>query len=123
MGVSDRMVAKYRDELTPKDSESDSRTGADGRTIDTSNIGKQSGDEDEIVEVDEDEEAPEGYEYVDVEEEEDQSRWAWLEQEATGIAENVGGKKISEWIDALAQEVQRDASVAFCRLENLAIKL
>ena len=47
-----------------------SRTGADGRTIDTSNIGKQSEDDGEIVEVYEDAEAPEGYEYVEVAEEE-----------------------------------------------------
>ena len=40
VGVSDRMVAKYREQLTPKNSESDIRTGLDGRTIDTGKIGK-----------------------------------------------------------------------------------
>lgn len=40
LGVSDRMVAKYRAELTPKDSESTTRTGRDGRKIDTARIGK-----------------------------------------------------------------------------------
>jgi transposase len=39
VGVSDRTVAKYRAELTPKLSESTKRTGRDGRTTDTSNIG------------------------------------------------------------------------------------
>lgn len=40
VGVSDRMVAKYRAESTPKVSESAPRTGRDGRTINTANIGK-----------------------------------------------------------------------------------
>ncbi|MBE3099911.1 MAG: ParB N-terminal domain-containing protein [Planctomycetes bacterium] len=40
VGVSDRMVAKYRAELTPKVSESAGRTGRDGRTINTANIGR-----------------------------------------------------------------------------------
>ncbi len=39
VGVSDRMIAKYRAELTPKVSESNTREGRDGRTIDTTNIG------------------------------------------------------------------------------------
>lgn len=40
VGVSDRMVARYRAGMTPKDSEPGSRTGRDGRTINTANIGK-----------------------------------------------------------------------------------
>jgi len=40
VGVSDRMVAKYRAEMTPKVSESAERTGRDGRTINTAGIGK-----------------------------------------------------------------------------------
>jgi hypothetical protein len=40
VGVSDRMVAKYRAEMTPKVSESAGRTGRDGRTTNTANIGK-----------------------------------------------------------------------------------
>jgi hypothetical protein len=40
VGVSDRMVAKYRQELTPNGSESAVRTGRDGRTINTAQIGK-----------------------------------------------------------------------------------
>jgi hypothetical protein len=39
--VSDRMVNKYREELTAKVSQSDNRRGADGRTINTSNIGSK----------------------------------------------------------------------------------
>jgi len=39
VGVSDRMVAKYR---TPKDSESTERVGRDGRTINVARIGKAS---------------------------------------------------------------------------------
>lgn len=41
VGVSDRMVNKYR-ETTAKDSQSE-RTGRDGRTINTDNIGKRNG--------------------------------------------------------------------------------
>ena len=40
VGVSDFMVRKYRAELTPIISESSTRTGRDGRTINTANIGK-----------------------------------------------------------------------------------
>jgi len=40
VGVSDRMVAKYRAEMTPKVSESAERVGRDGRRINTANIGK-----------------------------------------------------------------------------------
>lgn len=40
IGVSDRMVAKYRAELTPKFSESEVRVGRDGRTINTAKIGR-----------------------------------------------------------------------------------
>ena len=40
VGVSDRMVAKYRAETTPKVSESAERVGRDGRRINTANIGK-----------------------------------------------------------------------------------
>ncbi len=40
VGVSDMMVAKYRRELTPKVLESPTRTGRDGRTTNTANIGK-----------------------------------------------------------------------------------
>jgi hypothetical protein len=43
VGVSDRMVAKYRAEITPKTSESVERTGRDGRTINTASIGKTPG--------------------------------------------------------------------------------
>jgi ParB-like chromosome segregation protein Spo0J len=43
VGVSDRMVAKYRQHAqpTPKDSESPTRTGRDGRTTNTANIGSK----------------------------------------------------------------------------------
>lgn len=44
VGVSDRMVAKYREQLTPKNSESAIRTGRDGRTINTAGIGKRNND-------------------------------------------------------------------------------
>jgi hypothetical protein len=47
VGVSDRMVNKYRDQFTAKDSQSDQRTGKDGRTINTANIGRKA----EAVEV------------------------------------------------------------------------
>jgi len=42
VGVSDRMVNKYRSDLasTAKLSQSEERTGRDGRTINTANIGK-----------------------------------------------------------------------------------
>jgi hypothetical protein len=42
IGVSSNTVLKYRDELvsTAQIAQSDSRVGRDGRTIDTSNIGK-----------------------------------------------------------------------------------
>lgn len=42
VGVSQRMVTKYRQELTPtqKDSESPTREGRDGRTTNTANIGE-----------------------------------------------------------------------------------
>jgi len=43
VGVSDRMVAKHRAKMTPKISESAERTGRDGRTINTANIGKTAG--------------------------------------------------------------------------------
>ena len=68
VGVSNTFVGRIRKEKETDNSLStvDSRTGADGRTIDTSNIGKQSKDDGEIVEVYEDEKAPEGYEYVEV---------------------------------------------------------
>lgn len=44
VGVSQPMVGKYRNDLaaTNKDYKSPARTGKDGRTIDTSNIGKKS---------------------------------------------------------------------------------
>ncbi len=50
VGVSAPTVGKVRAELasTVKDLQSDSRTGADGRTIDTSNIGKQSATDDDV---------------------------------------------------------------------------
>ena len=41
VGVSDRMVSKYRVKVTPKISESSKRTGRDGRTTNTANIGKR----------------------------------------------------------------------------------
>lgn len=65
VGVSDRMVNKYRGELTPKDSESTTRTGRDGRTTNTANIGKKAKAEqtpepepDESEADDEDDEEP-----------------------------------------------------------------
>ncbi|MBN2294876.1 MAG: ParB N-terminal domain-containing protein [Pirellulales bacterium] len=71
VGVSDFTVRKYRKELkaTARISQSDTRTGRDGRTINTVNIGtnhRKSEEEPEIVEVFEDEEPPEGYEYEEL---------------------------------------------------------
>ncbi len=81
VGVSNHFVAKHRQEMetTGNIPSETTRTGADGRTINTSNIGKQSAadetpdDDSEIVEVYEDEDPPEGYEYVAVSEEEAQA--------------------------------------------------
>ena len=129
VGVAEGTVRNHREEIesTAQITQSSARTGADGRTIDTSNIGKQPDDDGEIVYVEEDAVAPEGYEYVDVKEKkEDQGytgAWRWIEREAASLADDAGGKRVSKFLNTLAQEVQRDASVAFCRLENLAIKL
>ena len=85
-----------------------SRTGADGRTIDTSNIGKQSDDDGEIVEVYEDEDPPEGYEYEAVEAEVDhgvtpQAKQPPVPDAPTGEAEaftneDIEGKRLREML-------------------------
>jgi hypothetical protein len=41
VGVSDRMIAEHRKAITPNGSESNRRTGRDGRTIDTAKIGRR----------------------------------------------------------------------------------
>lgn len=68
-GVSKTFVNNTRKNLEEDDSLATvaSRTGADGRTINTSNIGRPAEPDHEFVLVDEDAEAPEGYEYEEIE--------------------------------------------------------
>ncbi len=81
VGVSHPFVGRVRQDMESAGSLETvtSRAGADGRTINTSNIGSQPeadetpGDDSEIVEVYEDEEPPEGYEYEEVDDEEAQA--------------------------------------------------
>jgi len=140
VGVSDVTVAKYRRELeaTSKLLKSDTRTGKDGRTTNTANIGSTQSDTDEppedepeIIEVYEDEEPPEGYEFEEEDPEdepkpepEDIPPWGLLNNEAEAFCQASGYReRIADFLDTLAGEIRRDGPVAAARIENLAVKL
>ena len=76
--------------------------------------------DDEPEEEDEAEDEPD----LDEDEPAPSNNWEWIEKETAELGKDIGNmNRIVEYIDAIAEEVDRNATVAFARLENLSTTL
>ncbi len=78
----------------------------------------------EVLNEPEDEPLEDDDDAADEDEPEPSNNWEWIEIETKELGKDIGNmNRMVEFIDAIAEGVDRNATVAFARLENLAATL